>query len=210
MRYLGLVAGRVRGKTTGVFGSSVAREAAVFAAVVALLVDIAFLVALSNAQLAGGPLQVWGAVKALVVVIALGWVAVDRSEWSLALIAAIFALVGLEDAFGVTAPLGLWLIEEAGVRRGPQGSNAQILSRALVSLAFLGPTVYLAGRAKAEVQRAVWGFVALLVVIFVAAVLGDLVTDRTGNNLDELVEEPILSLAAAFAIGLAVDWAQRR
>lgn len=191
---------------SSLFTSTAAREAALFAAVVALLVDLAFYLAISNAQLAGRPLAVWSALKVLVIVVACLWLAVDRREWALGLIAAIFALIGLEDSIGITAPLGIWLIEEAGVRRGPQGANSQMLRRILVALALLGPTVYVAKAVKARLRRAVWILLGFLAAIFIVAVLGDVFTDRTGTNLDELLEEPILSLGAAFSVGLMVDW----
>ncbi len=177
-----------------------------FAAVVALLVDLAFYLAISNAQLAGRPLAVWSAIKVLFIVAATLSIALPRKEWALGLIAAIFALIGLEDSVGITAPLGIWLVEEAGVRRGPRGANSQLLRRVLVSLALLGPTVFLATQAKPNLRKAIWVLLAFLAAIFAVAVLGDVFTDRTGTNLDELLEEPILSLAAAFSIGLAVDW----
>lgn len=209
--YLGSVAGPSARQQSPLFTASAAREAALFAAIVALLVDLAFYLAVSNAQLAGRPLAVWSAIKVLAIVATTLWLAVERRAWSLGLIAAIFALIGLEDSIGITAPLGIWLVEEAGIGRGPRGTNSQLLRRGLVSLGLLGPAVYLASRAQPRLRRAVWVLLGFLAAIFAVAVLGDVVTDRTGTNLDELLEEPILSLAAAFSIGLAVDlWPARR
>lgn len=190
--------------------SPTAREAAVFAAVVALVVDIGFLLTASNEQLTGGPLVAWSALKIVVIVVALVAVSYRYQAWSLALVAGIFALIGLEDALGVTAPLGLWLIEEAGVRRGAQGGTVQIVRRGLVSLALLGPTIYLAGRTQRPLRRAVWLLIGLLGALFLAGVVGDVLTDRAGTDLDEIIEEPVLSLAAAFSIGFAADRLLRR
>ncbi|NND02650.1 MAG: hypothetical protein HKN91_07675 [Acidimicrobiia bacterium] len=205
------MAGPAARQQSTIYAAQTAREAALFVAVVALLVDAAFYFAVSNAQLAGRPLSIWSASKVLVIVVTTLWLAVDRREWSLGLIAAIFVLIGLEDSVGITAPLGIWLIEEAGIGRGPQGTNSQLLRRALVTLGLLGPTVFLASKAKRKMRKGVWILLGFLGAIFVVAVLGDVFTDRTGTNLDELLEEPILSLAAAFSVGLAVDsWPARR
>lgn len=189
-----------------IFTRKPAREAAVFAAVAALLVDAVFYLARSGTQLGGAPLATWSALKVLVVVVAVGWLAYKQQSWALGLIAAIFALIGLEDSIGITAPLGIWLIEESGIRRGPQGANSQLLRRGFVMLGLLGPTVYLTTRAPQHLRRAVWILLGFLAAVFVAAVLGDVAADRTGTNLDELIEEPVLSLAAAFSIGLVVEW----
>ena len=195
---------------SSVYTANTAREAALFVAVVAILIDLAFYMASSNAQLTGGPVSAWSAIKVGAIVLTIAWLAVDQREWSIALIAGIFLLIGLEDSIGVTAPLGIWLVEEAGIGRGPQGANSQLLRRLFVTLGLLGPTMFLATRSKPRLRRAVWVLLGFLAAIFAVAVVGDLVTDRTGTNLDELLEEPILSLAAAFSIGLAVDWWPQR
>lgn len=188
------------------FSRKTANEAAIFVAVVALLVDLLFYAVLADSQLSGGPLAVWSAIKTFSIAGCLSWLAFDRRAWSLGLIAAIYALIGLEDSVGVTAPLGIWLVEEAGIRRGPQGSNSQLLRRVFVSLGLLGPTMFLASRAPGQLRRAVWILIGFLGAIFVAGVLGDVAADRTGTNLDELLEEPVLSLAVGFAVGLVVEW----
>lgn len=196
----------------GVFYSrKAAWDAAVFVAIVALLVDVVFYASLAEEELAGGPLVVWSVLKVLGVAGAVGWLAYDRRDPATSLIAAIFVLVGLEDAIGITQPLGIWLVEESGIRRGPQGANSQLLRRVIVMMALLGPTIFMAGRAPAQLRRAIGILLAFLAAIFLAAVLGDLAADRTGTNLDELLEEPVLSLALGFAIGLIVDfWPDRR
>lgn len=186
-------------------------EAAVFAAVVALLVDTVFYLALAEAQLAGGPLAGWSVIKVLAIAGAVGWLALDRQEWALGLIAAIFVLVGLEDAVGITQPLGIWLVEESGLRGGPQGANSQLLRRAIVMMALLGPTIFLAGRARERLRKPTWILIGFLAAVFVAAVVGDVAADRSGTNLDELIEEPVLSLAVGFSAGLVVEfWPDRR
>lgn len=176
-----------------------------FAAVVAILVDITFYLALADAQLAGAPFIVWSALKILVIASAIGWVAYTQRSPVLALIAATFAVVGLEDSIGITAPLGIWLIEETGIERGPQGVNSQLFRRLLIAAGLLGPTLLLANRAPRRIARSAWMLIGFLAAVFAAAVLGDIAADRTGTNLDELIEEPVLSLAAAFAVGLLVD-----
>jgi hypothetical protein len=52
--------------------------------------------------------------------------------------------------------------------------------------------------------------ISVLAAIFVVAVLGDVIADRSGTNLDEVVEEPLYSLAAGFVVGLVVEWRRRR
>lgn len=183
-----------------------AREAFVFAGVVALFVDGVFFVSLSADQLGGGSLAAWSAVKVAVIVAGIGWLAWEIKAWSLGIIAIIFALVGFEDSIGITAPLELWLIEESGIRRGPRGSNSQLLRRGVVMVVLLSPTLYLAARAPRWLRSAVWILIGFLGAIFLAAVLGDFAADRTGTNLDELLEEPLLSLCAGFVVGLVVQW----
>jgi len=178
----------------------------VYAAVVFLLVDAVFFVALADATVGGLPLVTWSGLKIFLVAAIVGWLAWERQAWSLGIVALIFFLIGLEDAIGVTAPLGLWLIEESGLKGGPQGATDQLLRRAVVMAFLLGPTLYLAWRAPAQLRRVVWTLVGFLGLIFVVAVIGDVVADRMGSNLDELVEEPLTSLSAAFAVALAVQW----
>ena len=192
------------------YAGQTAREAAIFAAVAALFVDVVFYFSLADKELSAGSLTVWSGLKFLVIAGVVGWLAAETREWALGLVAVIFLLIGLEDSVGVTAPLGLWLLEESGLRRGPQGANSQVLRRVAVMVLLLGPTLYVAERAPQGLRRAVWALIGFLAAIFLAAVVGDLVADRTGTNLDELVEEPLLSLCMAFTVGLAVQWWPRR
>ena len=208
--YLAAVVDHQHSRQRTLFPGRTAREAALFAAVVALLVDGVFFVALAEAQLGGPVMTWWSAIKVLIVVGITGWLALDTNGGSLGAIALIFLLIGLEDTFAVTAPLGIWLLEESGLGRARQGSNRQLLRRGVVMVLLLGPTFYLARQAPSWLHKAVWTLMGFLAAIFVAAVLGDVAADRTGTNLDELLEEPILSLAAAFSIGLAVEWWPRR
>ena len=193
------------------FPHRTAREAAVFSAAVALFIDAAFYVALAQSDLDGGPLIVWSAFKTVAIVAGIGWLAWETRAWALGMIAVIFAVIGLEDSIGITAPLGGWLIEEGGFRRGPRGANEQLLRRGFTMIVLLGPTLYLGFRAPAWLRRAIWTLVGLLAAIFMAAVVGDVIADRRGTNLDELVEEPLFSLTAAFVVGLVVErWRLRR
>lgn len=187
-----------------------AREAAIFAVAVALFVDAAFYVALVQSDFDGGALIVWSVFKTLIIVVGTGWLAWETGAWAFGIIALIFAVIGLEDSVGITAPLGAWLIEEGGIRRGPRGANEQLLRRGFTMVALLGPTLYLGSRAPVWLRRAIWTLIGLLGAIFVAAVLGDVVADRSGTNLDEVVEEPLFSLVAGFVVGLVVEWRRRR
>lgn len=177
-----------------------------YAAVVFLFVDAIFFVAMADATVDSLPLTVWGGLKIFLVAAILGWMAWVRQAWSLGIVSLIFVLIGLEDAAGVTAPLGLWLLEESGLKGGPQGATDQLLRRGVVMAFLLGPTLYLASRAPRQLRRVVWALVGFLGLVFVVAVLGDVVADRTGSNLDELIEEPLMSLCAGFAVALAVQW----
>lgn len=177
-----------------------------FAAAVALFIDAAFYVALSQSNLDGGPLIVWSASKNLIIVAGIGWLAWETRAWALGMIALIFAVIGLEDSVGITAPLGVWLIEEGGIRSGPRGANEQLLRRGVTMIALIGPTLYLGSRAPVWLRRALWMLIGLLGAIFMAAVVGDVVADRSGTDLDELIEEPLFSLTAGFVIGLVVEW----
>ncbi len=192
------------------FPHRTAREAAVFTAAVALFIDAAFYVALRQSDFLGTPIMVWSGVKILVIVVGIGWLAWETRVWALGLIALIFAVIVLEDSVGITAPLGAWLIEEGGIRSGPRGSNEQLLRRGFTMIALLGPTLYLGWRAPVWLRRAIWTMIGMLAAIFVAAVLGDVIADRSGTNLDEVVEEPLYSLAAGFVVGLVVEWRRRR
>ncbi len=208
-RPVGYLAGVVEAPAKGrrsLYPGPAAREVAVFVAVVALFVDVVFYVALAEAQLGGGQLAAWSAGKIVVIGAVVGWLAVETRTWSLGIIALIFLLIGLEDSIGVTAPLGVWLIEESGIRRGPQGANSQLLRRGIVMISLIGPTLYLAAQAPRWLRAAVWTLLGFLAAIFLAAVAGDLAADRTGTNLDELIEEPLLSLCVGFVAGLAVEW----
>lgn len=177
-----------------------------FAAVVFLFVDAIFFVAMADATVGGLPLTIWSGVKILLVAAIVGSIAWERQAWSLGIVSLIFLLIGLEDAAGVTAPLGLWLLEESGLRGGPQGATDQLLRRGVVMVLLLGPTLYLAWRAPRQLRKVVWALVAFLGTLFAVAVLGDVAADRTGSNLDELVEEPLMSLCAGFGVALAVQW----
>lgn len=177
-----------------------------YTAVVFLFVDAVFFLALADATVGGAPLATWSGAKIFLVAAIVGWLAWEFQAWSLGIVSLIFLLIGLEDAVGVTAPLGFWLLEESGLKGGPQGATDQLLRRGVVMAFLLGPTLYLAVRAPARLRRVVWTLVGFLGLIFLVAVLGDVVADRTGSNLDELVEEPLTSLCAAFAVALAVRW----
>ena len=186
------------------------REAALFFAVAALFVDLIFYFSLADAQLGGRSLSTWSALKTMGIATIVGWLAYETESWALGLIAAIYAVIALEDAFGVTAPLGIWLLEEGGIAGGRQGANSQVIRRALIMVSLLGPVLYLSRRAPQYLHKALWVLLGFLALLFAASVLGDTAADRTGTNLDELVEEPLLSLGLAFAIGLAVEWWPRR
>jgi hypothetical protein len=178
----------------------------VFATVVFLFVDAIFFVAMADATVGGFPLALWSGLKIFLVAAIVGWMAWVRQAWSLGIVSLIFLVIGLEDAVGVTAPLGLWLLEESGLKGGPRGSTDQLLRRGVVMAFLLGPTLYLAWRAPRHLHRVVWALVVFLGLIFLVAVLGDVIADRMGSNLDELVEEPLMSLCAGFAVALAVQW----
>jgi hypothetical protein len=183
----------------------------VYAAVVFVFIDAVFFVAMADATVGGLPLTMWSELKTLLVAGIVGWMSWELRAWSLGIVSLIFLLIGLEDAVGVTAPLGLWLLEESGLRGGPRGATDQLLRRGVVMAFLLGPTLYLASRAPFHLRRVVWTLVGFLGLIFLVAVLGDVVADRTGSNLDELVEEPLMSLCAAFAVALAVQaWPRLR
>ena len=186
------------------------REAALFFAAAALFVDLIFYFSLADAQLGGAALLTWSAIKTLGIAAICGWLAYETQSWALGLIAGIFAVIALEDAFGITAPLGIWLLEEGGISGGPRGVNGQMIRRGLVMASLLGPVLYLSRRAPKYLHRALWVLLGLLALLFVAAVVGDAAADRSGTNLDELIEEPLLSLGVAFTIGLAVEWWPRR
>lgn len=192
------------------FPHRMAREAAVFTVAVALFVDTAFYVALAQSDFLGGPLMAWSGLKILIIVAGTGWLAWETGAWAFGLIALIFAVIGLEDSVGITAPLGTWLIEEGGIRRGPRGSNEQLLRRGATMIILLGPTLYLGSRAPVWLRRAIWTLIGLLAAIFVVAVLGDVIADRSGTNLDEVVEEPLYSITTGLMVGLVVEWRRRR
>lgn len=188
-----------------------AREAAVFAAVLALFVDLIFYVSLAESQLDGPAIRTWSTLKVTVIAAGVGWLAWETRTAALGLIAGIFLLIGLEDSISITAPLGVWLIEEGGLRSGPRGAYADLLRRGAVVIVLLGPTLYLGSRAESRIRSAVWALIGLLGAIFLVAVIGDLVADTAGTNLDELLEEPLLSLGLGFVVGLVVGrWPERR
>ena len=210
VNYVAAVTDRRSPRPLSLFPRGTAREAAVFAAAVALFVDAAFYVALNESHLGGGALIVWSSLKTVIIVAGIGWLAWETRAWAFVMVALNFALIALEDSVGITAPLGVWLIEEGGLRAGPQGANEQLVRRGVTMVALLGPTLYLGSRAPAWLRRAVWTLIGLLAAIFVAAVLGDAIADRRGTNLDEVVEEPLFSLTVGFVAGLVVEWWQRR
>jgi len=159
----------------------------------------------SDPRSGGTALGVWGGLKIALISAVLGWYAVQLRSWAFGLVAGIFLLIGLEDAIGVTAPLGLWLIEESGIRRGRRGGNTQLIRRVVVMLVFLGPTLQLARRAAPWVRRVLWTMIGFLGALFLVGVLGDAIADHAGSDFDELLEEPLTSLCAAYAVGLAVQ-----
>ena len=165
--------------------------------------------ALVQSDFLGGPLMAWSGLKILIIFAGTGWLAWETGAWAFGLIALIFAVIGLEDSVGITAPLGTWLIEEGGIRRGPRGSNEQLLRRAATMILLLGPTLYLGSRAPVWLRRAIWTLIGLLAAIFVVAVLGDVIADRSGTNLDEVVEEPLLSITTGLVVGLVAERRRR-
>ena len=211
MQYLAAVIGsRHRGRWR-LFPRREAREAAVFVGVLALFVDLVFYVSLAEAQLDGPAIRTWSTIKVALIVAGIAWLAIDAQAWALGLIAGIFVLIGLEDSIGITAPLGVWLIEEGGLRRGPRGTYEQLLRRSAVTVLLLGPTIYLGRRAEPRIRAAVWALLVFLGAFFLLAVLGDVFADRRGTNLDDLLEGPLMSLGLGFVVGLIVArWPERR
>ncbi len=210
VNYVAAVTDHPGSRSLPLFPRRTAREAAIFAAAVALFVDVAFYAALAQSQFDSGPLVLWSAFKTIIIVAGIGWLAWETRAWALGLLALIFAVIWLEDSAGITAPLGVWLIEEGGIRKGPRGVNEQLLRRVFTMAALLGPTLYLGWQAPAWLRRALWTLIGLLGAIFAGAVVGDVAADRSGTNLDELVEEPLFSLTAGFVVGLVVEWWRRR
>jgi len=182
----------------------------VFALVAGLLIDGLFYFLWRRDSLEAAPLVAWDWIKAVVLVAGLAWIAYATRSAAMAMLTVVFAIIGLEDLVGVTVPLGMWLIQETGVRHGPQGTNTQLLRRGVVAIALVGPTLYLAWRVPPWLRKATWMLIVLLAALFVGSVLGGVLADRSGSNVDELVEEPLITFAAALVVGLVVELGRRR
>jgi len=83
---------------------------------------------------------------------------------------------------------------------------AKLLERTVFAAGLGVPLLWAVLRSPSRLRRAVWAYAILLALLFTASVGVDVLTQHSGwADVDELLEEPLLSATLALSIGLAFE-----
>lgn len=181
-----------------------AREAAWFAAVAMIGIDIAAVVLFADYRpIDMIDLRVWSLVKALITAGGLGWIARRTGERIVWALVVVVLVVAVEDYMGASLGIGKGLLEIAGVHR--PGALAPLVQRSVLLAAVGVPLAWLVPQTPEWLRRLVAVYIGLLGLLLVASIGLDAIADLEATNMDELVEEPLLSLLAAVTVGFVTE-----
>ena len=153
-------------------------------------------------------LDVWVLFCAIVIgVVLLSLAARSATPIWYVLVLVTVVVVG-ESLIGSDSGFGFYLGERLGLEQS--SANASLVRRLVIAVALAVPVLAIFPRVPYRLRRVAGTYIGYFVALFAAAVLVDFVSSEDARPVDDLLEGMILSAAAAFSVGVALEIRSRR